>query len=190
MGLMVKSLSNVPHTDRKYFIYLLACGWDTALDRVLSDLFPRMAQEASDLDSVVIAGSIPNHFQNDVFSWHRINGEEATELLPAILLTTVHPNRFRNEGDPFWRTQMPGEHMVLISLKDVAPNPDQVRDLVRKLFLDIKERKDLSDFEIVKTISSHRSNAFMDSIILRPGVAGCSIDIKQAFKALFISPHE
>ena len=185
MGLVVKSLCNVPHTDRKYFIYLLQCGWGTELDSALMKLFPRMAQEASDSDSVVIAGSDAAHFQNDVFSWHRINGEDASELLPAILLTTVHPERFRNERDPFWLTRKPNEHMVLISLKEFASTPDKVADLIRKLFTDIQHKRDLSDFEVVKTISRHRSRAFMDSIILRPGVAGCSIDIKQALKAIF-----
>lgn len=185
MGLVVKSLWNVPHTDRKYFIYLLQCGWGTELDAALMKLFPRMAQEASDSDSVVIASSGATHFENDVFSWHRINGEEASELLPAILLTTVHPKRFRNERDPFWHTRKPEDHMVLISLKEFASSPDKVTDLIRGLFSDIQHRRELSDFEVFKTISRHRSRAFMDSIILRPALGGCGIDIKQAFKAIF-----
>jgi hypothetical protein len=186
MGLVVSSLSHVPlNADRDYFIYLLRGGWDSALDRVLESHFMRFAQEASETRSAIIAGLPGNHFENEVFSWHGINGENGEEALPAILLTTVHPKHFQHEGDPFWKTNAQKDYMQLIPLKKWANSADDVIALVQRIFSDIKEHKELRDFTVVKEIRRTRGTAFMDGVVLQPNFLGCGIDLKKMAKAVW-----
>jgi hypothetical protein len=185
MGLVVSSLSHVPlNADRDYFIYLLRGGWNSTLDQVLESHFMRFAQEASETRSAIIAGLPGNHFANDVFSWHHINGEDGEEALPAILLTTVHPKYFLHEGDPFWRTNAQKDYMQLIPLKKWASSADDVIALVQRIFSDIKEHKGLHDFTVVKEIQRTRGTALMDGVVLQPNFLGCGIDLKKMAKGV------
>ena len=43
-----------------------------------------MAKIAAENKAVVIKGTVGSHFQNEVLSWHHINGEDANDLLPAL----------------------------------------------------------------------------------------------------------
>ena len=96
MGLMVYSLGNVPEkTSRSHYIYLLDYGWQEPLANVLRDNFPRIAKLAEESGSVAIQGLDGIHFQNDVMSWHNINGVPGEDVLPAILVSTLNPHYFR-----------------------------------------------------------------------------------------------
>lgn len=179
MGLVVSSLSHVPlNADRDYFIYLLRGGWDSALDRVLETHFMGVAQEPSETRSAIMAGLPGDPFQNDVFSWHRINGENGEDALPAILLTTVHPKYFKHEGDPFWRTHVQEDYMQLIPLKKLAGSPSGVMALVQRIFSDIEEHKELRDFTVVKETRKLRGAALMDGVVLQPNFHGFRVDLK------------
>jgi hypothetical protein len=185
MGLMVSSLSHVPlNADRDYYIYLLHGGWGSALDKVLESHFTRFAQEASETRAAVIAGVGGNHFENEVFSWHQIDGEDAENLLPAILLTTIHPKYFKNEHDPFWRANTQRDFMQLIPLKDWAKSPDDVIALIQQIFKDIRNHKRLREFSIVKEIKSSRGKALLDGVILKPTFMGIGIDLSKIGQAL------
>jgi hypothetical protein len=54
-----------------------------------------MADLASRSDAVVIHGPRGVHFEDEVLSWHRVNGQDDAGILPAILITTRHPSTFR-----------------------------------------------------------------------------------------------
>ena len=50
-----------------------------------------MAKKAAVNSTVVIQGTEIGHFEDEVFSWHGINGVDAEDCLPAILITNTHP---------------------------------------------------------------------------------------------------
>jgi hypothetical protein len=68
---------------------------------VLSENFDRMADLASRDNAVIITGTRGSEFNDEVLSWQRVNGQEADELLPAVLITTRHPSLFRER----WKRQ-------------------------------------------------------------------------------------
>jgi len=90
MGLYVETLDNIPSEARRdYYIYLLDYGWDEPIGNVLVKNYKRMASFAASNRAVVIRGTNRVHFEDEVLSWHDINGQDATELLPAILITSL-----------------------------------------------------------------------------------------------------
>jgi hypothetical protein len=96
MGLYVHSLGEIPiGAERAYYVYLLDYGWEEPLGSAVRANLARMADLASRSDAVVIHGPRGVHFEDEVLSWHRVNGEDAGDILPAILITTRHPSTFR-----------------------------------------------------------------------------------------------
>ena len=179
MGLVVHSLSEFPvNAERNYYVYVLRGSWDSDIERALEANFLAMSDAASRSNSAVVFGTQGHHFQNEVFSWHRINGEEAEPLLPAILITTVHPNKFRNENDPFWHGKAKDNFMVLVPLRDVVKNGKDVTSVMREVFEDIKSSKTLSEFEVAKQLNSGRTSAFMEGLVLKPSIMGVGFDLK------------
>lgn len=179
MGLMVHSLSEFPVTvEREYYLYVLRGSWDTDIERALQANFTAMSDAASRTNSAIIFGTEGHHFQNEVFSWHRINGENAEPLLPAILITTVHPSKFRDENDSFWHGKSQEHFMVLVPLREIVDSGQDVANVMRKIFEDIKSKKELSDFEVSKQLKPNRGNAFMEGIQLKPSFMGFGFDLK------------
>jgi len=97
MGLMIHSLEMLSsEAKRDYFIYLLDYGWEEPISNSLRQNFSKMADFASKNDAAIIMGvGEIGHFDNEVLSWHSINGESAESLLPAILITKTNPHKFR-----------------------------------------------------------------------------------------------
>lgn len=185
MGLFVHSLKELPITaERSYYLYLLNGGWAGALERSIDQNYHSMADMASRNDAIVIQGCDRWHFQNEVFSWHHINGEEGEAILPAILITTIHPARFANESDPYWETAKHTDHLVLIPLKDHCKDGDEVVTFIRKIFDDIKAKRPLADFQVVEQMRSSRGKALLDGLVLRPTFMGVGFDLK-TLPALF-----
>lgn len=181
MGLLVHNLGNLPvDTERDYFIYMLDYGWHEPLSEAIRANFTNMARLASESKSVVIAGVEPIHFENEVFSYHGINGEDGEEILPALMITTLHPRYFRNNNQSLRERGEIDDKLLIIPLKSCCKTTSDVIDLISKLFKDIKEKKSLADFSIQKEIrkgSGWRSLA--DAFILRPNVHGVGIDFKK-----------
>lgn len=179
MGLVVHSLSEFPvNAERGYYLYVLRGSWDSDIERALEANFLAMSDAASRSNSAIVFGTEGRHFQNDVFSWHRINGEEAEPLLPAILITTVHPQKFRNEDDPFWHGKAHDEYMVLVPLREVIERGEDVAVVMRKIFEDIKNKKVLSEFEVAKQLKPTRAAAFMEGLLLKPSFMGVGFDLR------------
>jgi hypothetical protein len=153
VGLYIHSLENIPEAvDRDYFVYLLDYGWDEPLGEALMRNYAMMASIAAKNRAVVIKGT-EAHFQDEVFSWHNINGEDAEEMLPAILITNRHPEEFRRRhahGD--------GQHvekelrMILIPLRKFCKTTTDVVVIINRIFEDIHNKKDLKEFRIAKEI--------------------------------------
>lgn len=175
MGLYVQSLENIPdiRNHKDYFIYLLDYGWDEPIGNSLADNYAKMAEIAASNNSVVIRGTDRVHFEDEVLSWHNINGENADNILPAILITNRHPREFKEHYKS--RGQVNPENdlkLILIPLNKFCNSPSEVIQLIEKLFSDIKEKKDLNDFSVSKEIKGGIGRAIADSIILEPNLYG------------------
>ncbi len=185
MGLMIYSLDNVPQqADRDYFVYLLDYGWDEPIANSMKYNFDKMAEEAANNRAVVIKGLVGSHFVNEVFSWHHINGEDGENVLPAILITNATPQYFQSANfssqKGLYREDTTGEmKLILIPLKKFCSGPAEAVDLIDKLFSDIKNQNDLTDFQIVKEIKRGSGGSLVDSIILQPNIGGIGVDLKK-----------
>lgn len=172
MGLMIHSLDILsPNANRDYYIYLLDYGWEEPLAETLRKNFRKMAEWASKNDAAVITGvGDIGHFDNQVLSWHHINGEEAGDLLPAILITKMNPHQFRvmNLEDRLSKDFA----FVLIPLKRVCKTETDVVEVIKSISRDVETKKDLSKFQIHKELNPGIGKAIVRSVILQPSLGG------------------
>ncbi len=93
MGLKINTIAGIPNTvSRSYYLYILDYyNWDEPIGNTLRDNFDKIAEFAAKNDSVVIQGIKESHFYNELFSFDGINGMTPEELLPALMITTLHP---------------------------------------------------------------------------------------------------
>jgi len=186
MGLYVHSLDNIPRTkNRKYFIYLLEFGWHEPLSKTLNENFDGMAKRAALNNAVVIKGTELSHFENEVFSYHRINNERGEDILPAILITNQHPDYFKDSKGRFSKsgvlTEIKDENikLILLPLKKFCKTTTEVAVLIDNLFKDIENDLDLSSFKVTKETNSSLGRSFYNSIILEPNISGVGFNIKK-----------
>jgi hypothetical protein len=150
-----------------------------------------MANVAAKARAVVIKGTELAHFENEVFSWHRINNENGDEILPAVLITNAHPDYFMENNYGYkreaglYRESKDNElKLILIPLKKFCTTTSNVISLIEKIFSDIKEGKDLSDFRIAKKVQKGIGSAIVDSILLEPNIGGIGFNLNQLFNFL------
>jgi hypothetical protein len=186
MGLMVYSLSNIPcSANRDYFIYLLDYGWDEPIAKALRENFDKMATIAASNKAVVIKGTELSHFENEVFSWHNINNENSEGLLPALLITNTHPQYFMENNQSFSgrknilriNNEYDNMKLILIPFKKFCNTATDAIALINKVFQDITNQKDLSDFQIAKEMKKGVKRSIVDSIILEPNISGIGIKL-------------
>lgn len=183
MGLMIHSLGELPvDAARSYYVYLLDYGWHEPLGEVLYHNFERMADMASRHNAVVLRGVVGAHFTDEVFSWHQINGLPGDEILPAILITTRNPHEFRERQPSEGFVARSQDRLLLIPLRKACESTTDVAKLIDKIFRDIREKRELSDFEIAKKLSRGQRGALMDALILQPNISGIGIDFNRIIK--------
>ena len=182
MGLYVHSLGEIPASaERAYYVYLLDYGWEEALGNAVRANLPRMADMASRANAVVIHGPRGVHFEDEVLSWHRVNGQDAKNILPAILVTTRHPSTFRGMFDMPRSKKGSKDSLLLIPLRKVCKSADAVVELIHRLFEDIKDKRRLSEFRAAKRMKRGIAGALVDAVILQPKVGGVGFDLKKFF---------
>ncbi|EDU3846309.1 hypothetical protein CBJ89_003396 [Salmonella enterica subsp. enterica serovar Essen] len=192
MGLHVHSLDNIPKSsNRDYLIYLLDYGWHEPLARAINENFDKMVSIAAKNRAVVIKGTELAHFENEVFSWHKINDEKGDDILPAILITNAHPSYFRENNFGYrgnkglYKESDSGDlKLILIPLKKFCTNTTEVISLIGRVFSDIESKKDLSDFRIAKEIKKGIGSAIVDSIILEPNISGIGFSFNKLINYL------
>jgi len=178
MGLMIHSLGELPaNVERDYFVYLLDYGWEEPLSEGLKRNFDRMAEKASKHNAVVLCGVGRDHFSDEVLSWHHVNGQPGEEILPAILITTCNPHRFHERCFQDSPNAKAEDRMLLIPLRKSCNTTSDVVNLVDKLFRDIKEKKQLTDFEVRKELKKGHNGALVDALILQPNISGVGINL-------------
>ena len=182
MGLYVHSLGEISiGAARAYYVYLLDYGWEEALGNAVRANLPRMADMASRSNAVVIHGPRGLHFEDEVLSWHRVNGKDAKDILPAILITTRHPSTFRESFDAGRSKKESKDALLLIPLRKVCKSSEDVVELVQRVFEDIKSAKRLSEFRAAKRMRRGVAGALVDAVILQPKVGGIGFDLKKLF---------
>jgi hypothetical protein len=185
MGLHIQSLENIPKdADRDYFIYLLDYGWHEPLGEALMNNYEKMADLAAQNRAVVIRGTKRVHFEDQVLSWHHINGENAQNLLPAILITNRHPAKFK---ESYGSNPEPVEEnlkLILIPLSKFCKTTSEVVSLIQKLFSDISNKRDLAEFSVAREMKKGIRGAFADALILQPNWNGIGLDIKTLYQYL------
>ena len=175
---MIHSLEGIPEDhQRDYFIYLLDYGWEEPLSEALRKNFDRMATLASEQkNAVVIIRTSPGiHFNDEVLSWHSINGDnvEDEQLLPAILVTNRHPAEFRRKAQGMSDNESAEKlKLILFPLRKYCKTTIEVVELIQKIFTKIKQGLDLDDFEISTQKKKGFAGAVVSSIILEPNVGG------------------
>jgi hypothetical protein len=188
MGLVVRSLNDFPDTgDREYFIYLLDYGWHEPLGQALKENFDKIAATVSSKKGVVIRGSSEGtHFDDEVLSWHHINGEDAEKekLLPAILITNRHPSVFRDLPQRAHIAPEENLRLILIPLKKFCKTTTDVVNALVKITNDIGARKDLKDFSVIKEMKPGIGRAIVDAVILEPKIGGVGFSFNKLIEAL------
>lgn len=193
MGLYIHSLSRLPiGVESDYYLYLLDYGWHEPLGEALHANFRRMADLAAKNKAVVLAGTdsrafademLAVHFDDPQFSWSNINGESGEEILPALMISTLHPQRFR-EQNPRYRPRissqgMADDKLILIPLREACNNTTEVVALIERIFRDVAAQKPLSDFAVAKEIKAESGRAISDALILKPSLWGVGVDLKE-----------
>ena len=163
---------------REYYVYLLDYGWDEPLGKAIRSNFERMAANASSNNAVVIQGVVGSHFEDEVLSWHSIDGQPGETILPAILITTRHPDEFRQFGRT-WKSEgkIHDDRLLLIPLREVCKTATDVADIIDKIFRDIKGKQALADFEVAEKLTKGKKGALVDALILKPNYLGVGIDL-------------
>ncbi len=180
MGLIVHSLENIPQSsNRDYIIYLLDYGWSEPIGKALNDNFDHMANIAANNRAVIIKGTRLGDFANEVFSWHHINNIDADDILPALLITNKHPVYFkdyefgyRQKKGLYRDTKDDDLKLILIPFKKFCKTTTEVISLIEKVFSDIINKKDLSNFSVAKEMKKGICSAIVDAIILEPNFSG------------------
>ncbi|MCC6597669.1 MAG: hypothetical protein IT559_02640 [Alphaproteobacteria bacterium] len=187
MGLMIHSLDNIPESARRdYFIYLLDYGWDEPISDALRRNFDHMAHQSANNKAVIIKGTVGEHFRNEVFSWHKINGLNAEDILPALLISNNHPLYFRDhEHGEQWGGRLLNEStesdmkLIIIPFRKFCKTKTEVVKLIQEVFKDIKEEKELASFSIAKKMKAGHGHAIADALILEPNIAGIGVNLKK-----------
>ena len=176
MGLVIHSIAEFPkEAKRDYYIYLLDYGWNEPLGSALFENFERIVSAIRETDNAVVIKRTQSgiHFSDEVLSWHMVNGEDASRILPAILITNRHPQDFKERFTPYNKNFSDDDYkMILIPLKKFCNNTTEVIDLISQIISDIKDKKDLSKFKIAKELKKGVGKAIVDSIILEPNIQG------------------
>jgi len=55
----------------------------------------------------------------------------------------------------------------------------EVTTLIQKIFVDIKERTELSNFQVVRQMHAGQAGAVTDALVLQPNFAGLGVDLKK-----------
>lgn len=196
MGLYVHSLSRLPlGLERDYYVYVLDYGWEEPLGAAIHANFRRIADLAAKNGAVVVAGTESRAFADEIlsvhvddpqFSWGNINGESGEEVLPALMISTIHPQKFKAEVPgyrfPAGRIGVADERLILIPLRGVCKDATEVSALIERIFRDIAAKKPLTDFAVAKEIKAGNRGAYSDAFILKPALWGMGVDLKELAK--------
>lgn len=187
MGLKISTIAEIPeNVEKSYYLYILDYyNWDEPISNTLRSSFDKIAKFAAENNSVAIQGIPESHFYSELMSWKSVNGIDPIELLPALMITTIHPKYFLNgNNNQSYAEKIPEDKLVFIEIAKVCKAPQEVIKLIEKIFQDIKEKKEIKDFKVKKELKKGVGTILNDTIILEPNIAGIGVNINNIFKFL------
>ena len=182
MGLKINSIAEFPESvNRSYYLYILDYyNWDEPIGNTLRNSFDKIAEFATKNDSIVIQGIQESHFNNELLSWKSINGIEPSELLPALMITSLHPKYFlERDNKEFQNETLPDDKLIFLEIGKICKTPQDVVKLIEKVLSDIKDKKDIADFKVKKELKKGIGNILNDTIIFEPNIAGVGINFNK-----------
>lgn len=187
MGLKIHSLAEIPDTvSKSYYLYILDYyNWNEPIGNTLRDSFDRIAEFASKNDSVVIQGIAESHFYSELMSWESINGIDPAELLPALMITTLHPKYFLDgDNKQLIGGKIPADKLIFLQIGKVCESPQDVVKLLEKIFQDIQNKKEIKEFKLKKEFKGGIGKILNDTIILEPNIGGIGVNLNNLFRFL------
>ena len=187
MGLKIHTLAEIPdNVSKGYYLYILDYyNWDEPIGNTLRENFDKIAEFAANNNSVVIQGIAGSHFYSELMSWESINGIDPLELLPALMITTLHPKYFIDgDNKQLKGKNIPKDKFVFLEIRKICQRPQDVVALLEKIFQDIREEKAIQDFRVKKELKGGIGKILNDTLILEPNVGGIGININSLFKFL------
>lgn len=185
MGLKIHSLAEIPeNVSKSYYLYILDYhNWNEPIGNTLRENFDKIAEFAAKNDSVVIQGLDGSLIYTELMSWRAVNGIDPKELLPALMITTLHPNYFLDKGnEQKGKEEIPKDKFIFLEIRKICQYPQDVVVLLEKIFYDIQEKKAIQDFRVKKELKGGIGKILNDTIILEPNVGGIGININNLFK--------
>lgn len=187
MGLKIHSLAEIPESvSKSYYLYILDYyNWDEPIGNTLRSSFDKIAEFATKNDSVVILGISESHFYSELMSWESINGIDPKDLLPALMITTIHPKYFIDRNNKQIENDVvPEDKIIFLEIGKICKSPQDVIKILEKVFKDIQEKKEIRDFKLKKELKSGIGKILNDTIILEPNIVGIGVNINNLFKFL------
>lgn len=184
MGLKIHSIAEIPENiSRSYYLYILDYyNWDEPIGNTLRSNFDRMAEFASKNDAVVIQPIGESHFFSELLSWESLNGMKPEDILPAIMITSIHSQYFLERDNQIIRSaSLSKDEIVFIQLKGICNQPTDVLKIIEQIFTDIKGKKEIKNFQVKKEQKAGVGGALVDSLILEPNLSGIGVDLKKVF---------
>lgn len=181
MGLKISTIAALPESaERSYYLYILDYyNWDEPISNTLRNSFDKIAAFAAKNDAVVIQGIPESHFYSELLSWESVNGIDPKELLPALMITTIHPKYFQDGNDKQEiGGKIPEDKLIFIEINEVCKSPQDVVKVIEKVLQDIKEKKEIKDFRVKKELKAGIGKILNDAIILESDTSGTSVSKK------------
>jgi len=182
MGLKIHSLYALPDDySREYYVYLLDYGWNEPLGNALRNNYDKFSTLASKAKNAVLLMQTEDgvEFNDEVLSWHGINGDKDPSLLPAILITNRHPGVFRERAHGRARVEEENDlKLILIPLKRHCHTTAQVIELIQKIFSQISAGVGLEHFAITEERKKGHGDAIVDSILVEPTEESITIPLE------------
>lgn len=180
MGLHVSAVSDLPLSEeRDYYLYVLDYyNWDEPISNTLISNISKIESMCAQNNAVIVRGLPDSHFYSEVLSWVNINGEGPSTILPALMITTVHPKYFM-EADESSPNEEIKDSLIFLEIREVCKEPSDVIDLIEKIFRDIKEKRKIEDFSIARELRALEHGALVDALILEPNFCGLGINVKK-----------
>jgi len=187
MGLKISTIAGLPNdTERGYYLYILDYyNWDEPISNTLRNSFDKIAAFAAQNDAVVIQGIPESHFYSELMSWESVNGIDPKELLPALMITTLHPKYFLDANDKqLIGGKIPEDKLIFIEISEVCKSPQDVLKIIEKVLQDIKEKKEIKDFRVKKELKGGVGKILNDAIILESDNNGKGVSKNAILKFL------
>lgn len=195
MGLIVSHLKTLESfKDKNLYVYLLDYGWpDGKYEKLFKSHFTTLAHKASASNSLVITSTKGVHFANEVLAYYKVLDLDAQKVLPAILISRIHPAYFKKtdgpeehsidqENDPLIR-----DNVVFIPLKNCCEAEADFVNIIESIFRDLERGANISNFEVAKHDEYHVKplptflKRIPSAIILQPNFIGFGVDLMKLF---------